>query len=164
MSYVVANPRIIDPSDSSPEENLQKAMAYLRHQSPAVAAFVRESEVIITEDVPTAAYNLKGEFLVSKTMLTRKSAEYVAFAISHVALLREAKAGERLGDRDSHAWNMAISHEIYGRQQELGIPFPENLFHDPKFYGQKAEDIYEEMVKKVAAWEAEDAPSASHKL
>jgi hypothetical protein len=151
----MTSPSSISKNEEGAREVINNAFRIIRAQAPQVADTVNSEVNIVWDEEEERAYvDNDGMLNVSLGMLMLKSPEYVAFAITHIALLRDAKSRERMGNRsDTLAWNVAVSQEAFAKQEAMGMQRPaeaEGTIAFPDLFDKKAEEIYDECVKRTA--------------
>lgn len=144
----------------APESMAQQASSWFLSNYPLLGGLaagfriVEDYQLCRQEDISIAAVNAEeGEIYINPARkLSREELQFVmAHEYLHAGLLHHRRA---LG-RDPYLWNVACDFVINGWLIDMGIGVmpPEGLLYDQRLSGKSAEEIYDEMLRDLRAFQ-----------
>lgn len=127
---------------------LSKARARMLIDQPFYATILLSTPMKATEDIPTAATDMKSIFYNPKffePLSVDESKGVLAHEVLHMALMH----GLRKGHRNHQLWNFACDYAINPMLKNAGFVLPKPHLDDAKYHGMSAEHIYELLVQDV---------------
>lgn len=129
---------------------LERARARLVIVFPFFGTILLRHPMRATENVPTAAINLKGEIMYNPAFCEKLSMQQALFVLAHVTLHIAFAHLARRGDRDPKVWNIAndaIINEIIRKEMTCDAAFIDGYVEIPGASEFSSEQLYEKLVK-----------------
>lgn len=99
--------------------------------------------------LPTAATDFRN-FFYNREFFEKMTPRQVEFVVAHEILHCVYDHMLRKEGRDSQVWNIAADYCVNGtlKKERIGEDPPVKFFHDSKYYGWSAEQIYDDISEK----------------
>jgi len=120
---------------------MSKARGQLLIKHVFYATLVLNTPFIVDNTLPTAATDMKSIFYNEK-FIASLDTDTVMFVLVHEVMHKMFKHGLRRGGRKPHMWNIACDHAINLIMEKGGFKLWPSCYHDHKFEGMSAEQIY----------------------
>lgn len=112
-------------------------------------------EIVVNDNIES--FTLHGNrFEYREDFFNTLSDEQVAFSLSNAALHTVLSHPSRLGNRSPWLWYTACEHAINNMLIDNNFTPPSKITYDPRFRGQYAEEIYEELLDTITREDLND--------
>lgn len=112
-------------------------------------------EIVINDNIES--FTLHGNrFEYREDFFNTLSDEQVAFSLSNAALHTVLSHPSRIGNRSPWLWYTACEHAINNMLIDNDFTPPSKITYDPRFRGQYAEEIYEELLDTITREDLND--------
>ncbi len=112
-------------------------------------------EIVVNDNIES--FTLHGNrFEYREDFFNTLSDEQVAFSLSNAALHTVLSHPSRIGNRSPWLWYTACEHAINNMLIDNDFIPPSKITYDPRFRGQYAEEIYEELLDTITREDLND--------
>jgi len=112
-------------------------------------------EIIVNDNIES--FTLHGNrFEYREDFFSTLSDEQVAFSLSNAALHSVLSHPSRIGNRSPWLWYTACEHAINNMLIDNDFVPPSKITYDPRFRGQYAEEIYEDLLDTITREDLND--------
>lgn len=112
-------------------------------------------EIVVNDNIES--FTLHGNrFEYREDFFNTLSDEQVAFSLSNAALHTVLSHPSRIGNRSPWLWYTACEHAINNMLIDNDFVPPSKITYDPRFRGQYAEEIYEELLDTITREDLND--------
>jgi predicted metal-dependent peptidase len=119
-------------------------------------------EIVVNDNIES--FTLHGNrFEYREDFFKTLSDEQVAFSLSNAALHTVLSHPSRIGNRSPWLWYTACEHAINNMLIDNDFTPPSYITYDPRFRGQYAEEIYEELLDTITREDLNDKDSDSRR-
>ncbi len=119
-------------------------------------------EIVVNDNIES--FTLHGNrFEYAQDFFNTLSDEQVAFSLSNAALHTVLSHPSRIGNRSPWLWYTACEHAINNMLIDNNFTPPSKITYDPRFRGQYAEEIYEELLDTITREDLNDKDSDSRR-
>ncbi|MDP3464197.1 MAG: VWA-like domain-containing protein [Sulfuricurvum sp.] len=119
-------------------------------------------EIVVNDNIES--FTLQGNrFEYREDFFKTLSDEQVAFSLSNAALHTVLSHPSRIGNRSPWLWYTACEHAINNMLIDNDFTPPSKITYDPRFRGQYAEEIYEELLDTITREDLNDKDSDSRR-
>lgn len=105
-------------------------------------------KIVISNEINTMATN-NIKIWVNPQFIMSASKDLRIFGLLHEVLHVAYSHTSRLEDRDRTLWNYACDYVVNGDLKQAGLYCPDWAYHDQKFYGKSAEEIYDILYEEL---------------
>lgn len=119
-------------------------------------------EIVVNDNIES--FTLHGKrFEYREDFFNTLSDEQVAFSLSNAALHTVLSHPSRIGTRSPWLWYTACEHAINNMLIDNDFTPPSKITYDPRFRGQYAEEIYEELLDTITREDLNDKDNDSRR-
>lgn len=119
-------------------------------------------EIVINDNIES--FTLHGNrFEYREDFFSTLSDEQIAFSLSNAALHTVLSHPSRIGNRSPWLWYTACEHAINNMLIDNDFTPPSKITYDPRFRGQYAEEIYEELLDTITREDLNDKDNDSRR-
>ncbi|MGZ8548745.1 MAG: vWA domain-containing protein [Sulfuricurvum sp.] len=119
-------------------------------------------EIVINDNIES--FTLHGNrFEYREDFFNTLSDEQIAFSLSNAALHTVLSHPSRIGNRSPWLWYSACEHAINNMLIDNDFSPPSKITYDPRFRGQYAEEIYEELLDTITREDLNDKDNDSRR-
>jgi predicted metal-dependent peptidase len=119
-------------------------------------------EIVVNDNIES--FTLHGNcFEYREDFFNTLSDEQVAFSLSNAALHTVLSHPSRIGNRSPWLWYTACEHAINNMLIDNDFTPPSKITYDPRFRGQYAEEIYEELLDTITREDLNDKDNDSRR-
>jgi len=119
-------------------------------------------EIVVNDNIES--FTLHGNrFEYREDFFNTLSDEQVAFSLSNAALHTVLSHPSRIGNRSPWLWYTACEHAINNMLIDNDFTPPSKITYDPRFQGQYAEEIYEELLDTITREDLNDKDNDSRR-
>ncbi len=119
-------------------------------------------EIVVNDNIES--FTLHGNrFEYREDFFNTLSDEQVAFSLSNAALHTVLSHPTRIGNRSPWLWYTACEHAINNMLIDNDFTPPSKITYDPRFQGQYAEEIYEELLDTITREDLNDKDNDSRR-
>ena len=119
-------------------------------------------EIVVNDNIES--FTLQGNrFEYREDFFNTLSDEQVAFSLSNAALHTVLSHPTRIGNRSPWLWYTACEHAINNMLIDNDFIPPSKITYDPRFQGQYAEEIYEELLDTITREDLNDKDNDSRR-
>lgn len=132
------------------ENILERARARLVIVSPFFGSILLRHPMRATDEVPTAAVNLRGEIMYNPTFTASLTMGQAVFLLAHETMHVALAHLARRGDRDMRVWNIAndaIINEIIRKEMKSDAEFIDGGVEIPGASEYSSEQLYERLMR-----------------
>jgi predicted metal-dependent peptidase len=124
-------------------------------EHPYFGTLCSSLEIVINDNIES--FTLHGNrFEYREDFFSTLSDEQVAFSLSNAALHTVLSHPTRIGNRSPWLWYTACEHAINNMLIDNDFSPPSKITYDPRFRGQYAEEIYEDLLDTITREDLND--------
>jgi len=138
--------------------DFSKVKSKLLVEHPYFGTLSSGLEIVVNDNIES--FTLHGNrFEYREDFFNTLSDDQVAFSLSNAALHTVLSHPSRIGNRSPWLWYTACEHAINNMLIDNDFTPPSKITYDPRFRGQYAEEIYEELLDTITREDLNDKDS-----